>query len=70
VVAFLVAQEKALRARRQAAEVDSISLDLARGLVRGMVAVLGQYVPAERQVAALDALYEAQAALLPGVVRL
>jgi hypothetical protein len=70
MVAFIVAQERTVRVRRQAAAVDAISLDLVARLLDGVVRVLAQYVPAERHLAALDALYEAQAALLPGVVRL
>lgn len=70
VVSFLAAQERALRIRRQAADVDSISIDLVRGLVEGMLSVLATYVPREREVAALDAVYAYQASLLPGIVRL
>src|SRR5262245_6164466 len=70
VFSFLLAQERALRIRRQAAEVDAISTDLVRGLVEGMLDVLARYVPREREVAALDALYAWQASLLPGIVRL
>jgi hypothetical protein len=70
VVRFLLAQERALRIRRQAAEVDAISTELVRGLVEGMLDVLARYVPREREVEALDALYAWQASLLPGMVRL
>jgi hypothetical protein len=70
VFSFLLAQERALRIRRQAAEVDAISTDLVRGLVEGMLDVLARYVPREREVAALDALFAWQASLLPGIVRL
>ena len=70
IIAFLAAQERTLRIRRQAAEVDSISLDLARALVEGMVSVLARYVPPERELAALDSLYAWQASLVPGIVRL
>jgi hypothetical protein len=70
IVAFLAAQERTLRIRRQAAEIDAISLDLARGLVEGMVSVLARYVPRERERAALDSLYAWQASLVPGTVRL
>ena len=70
VVSFLSAQERALRIRRQAAEVDAISIDLVRGLVEGVLSVLARFVPRERELAALDALYAWQASLLPGIVRL
>jgi hypothetical protein len=70
VVSFLAAQERALRIRRQAADVDAISIDLVRGLVEGMLDVLARYVPRERELAALDELYGWQASLLPGIVRL
>jgi hypothetical protein len=70
VVSFLSAQERALRIRRQAAEVDAVSIDLVRGLVEGMLGVLARFVPRERELAALDALYAWQASLLPGIVRL
>jgi hypothetical protein len=70
VLNFLSAQERALRIRRQAAEVDGISIDLVRGLVEGMVSVLARYVPRERELAALDSLYAWQASLVPGIVRL
>jgi hypothetical protein len=55
---------------RQTAEVDAISIDLVRGLVEGMLDVLARYVPLEREVAALDALFAWQARLVPGIVRL
>jgi hypothetical protein len=51
-------------------EVDAISIDLVRGLVEGMLSVLARYIPLERELEALDALYSWQASLLPGVVRL
>ena len=70
VVSFLAAQERALRIRRQTAEVDAISIDLVRGLVEGMLSVLARYIPLERETEALDALYAWQASLLPGIVRL
>jgi hypothetical protein len=70
MVAFLVAQEKTVRTRRQAAAVDAISLDLVARLLDGVVRVLAQYVPPDRELAALDALYEWQASLVPGIVRL
>jgi hypothetical protein len=70
VVSFISAQERALRIRRQAAEVDAISIDLVRGLVEGMLSVLARYIPLERELEALDALYAWQASLLPGIVRL
>jgi hypothetical protein len=70
VVSFLVAQERALRIRRQAAEVDAISIDLVGGLVAGMLSVLATYVPRERELDALAELYAWQASLVPGLVRL
>jgi hypothetical protein len=70
VVSFLVAQERALRIRRQAAEVDAISIDLVGGLVAGMLDVLARYVPRERELEALGELYSWQATLVPGLVRL
>ena len=70
IVSFVSAQERALRIRRQAPEDDAISIDLVRGLVEGMVSVIGRYVPRDRELAALDALYGWQASLLPGMVRL
>jgi hypothetical protein len=70
VVSFLSAQERALRIRRQAAEVDAISIELVRGLVEGMVSVIGRYVPRDRELAALGSLYAWQASLVPGLVRL
>jgi hypothetical protein len=70
VVSFLVAQERALRIRRQAAEVDAISIDLVRGLVEGMLSVLARYIPLDRELEALDALFAWQARLVSGIVRL
>jgi hypothetical protein len=70
VLSFLSAQERALRIRRQAAEVDAISIDLVRGLVEGMLLVLARYIPLEREVEALDALFAWQARLVSGIVRL
>jgi hypothetical protein len=70
VVSFLVAQERALRIRRQAAEVDAISIDLVGGLVAGMLSVLATYVPRERELDALAELYAWQASLVPGLGRL
>ena len=70
VVSFLSAQERALRIRRQAAEVDAISIDLVGGLVAGMLDVLARYVPRERELDALAELYAWQATLVPGLVRL
>jgi hypothetical protein len=70
VVSFLVAQERALRIRRQAAEVDAISIDLVRGLDEGMLSVLARYIPLDRELEALDALFAWQARLVSGIVRL
>src|SRR5262249_12106181 len=70
VMAFLAAPERAGRISRQAAVVDAISIELVRGLVDGMLEVIATFVPREREVAALDALFAWQASLLPGVVRL
>jgi hypothetical protein len=70
VMAFAVAQERAVRISRQATVVDAISIELVRGLVDGMLEVIATFVPREREVEALDALYAWQARLLPGVVRL
>jgi hypothetical protein len=70
VMSFLAAQERSLRISRQAAVVDSVSIELVHGLVDGMVRVLGAFLPREREVDALNALYDWQASLLPGVVRL
>jgi hypothetical protein len=70
VLDFLVAQERALRVRRQAGEVDAISIDLVRRLVEGILDVLATYVPREDELAALDSLYALQASLVPGIVRL
>jgi len=70
MMAFLAAQERAVRIARQADVVDSVSIELARGLVEGMLQVIATFVPREREVEALDALYAWQASLLPGIVRL
>ena len=70
VVSFLAAQERTLRIRRQAAEVDAISIDLVGGLVAGMLSILATYVPRERELEALGELYAWQASLVPGLVRL
>jgi len=70
MTAFLAAQEWSLRISRQSDVVDSVSIDLVRALVEGMLAVLARYVPRERELAALDSLYSWQATLLSGVVRL
>jgi hypothetical protein len=70
MMTFLAAQERAVRISRQADVVDSVSIELARGLLEGMLQVIAQFVPREREVAAIDALYAWQASLLPGVVRL
>jgi hypothetical protein len=59
-----------MRVNRQVAEVDSVSLELVRGLVEGMMQVVATFVPREREVETIDALYAWQASLLPGVVRL
>jgi hypothetical protein len=47
-----------------------VSIELVHGLVDGMLRVLGAFVPREREVEALNALYDWQASLLSGVVRL
>jgi hypothetical protein len=70
IVSFLAAQERALRIRRQTAEVDTISIDLVRGIVEGMLSVLARYIPLERELEALAELYAWQASLVPGLVRL
>jgi hypothetical protein len=67
---FLTAQERALRISRQAAVVDSISIELVHGILEGVVQLIATFVPLEREVEALNALYDWQASLLPGVVRL
>ena len=69
-MSFLAAQERSLRISRTAAVIDAVSLELVHGLVDGMLRVLGAFVPREREVEALNALYDWQASLLPGVVRL
>ena len=70
VMSFLTAQERSLRISRQAAAIDAVSLELVHGLVEGMVQVIATFVPPAREVEALGALYDWQASLLPGVVRL
>ena len=50
--------------------IDAVSLELVHGLVEGMVQVIATFVPRDREVQALNALYDWQASLLPGVVRL
>jgi len=70
MIGFVAAQERAVRISKQAAEVDSVSLELVRRLVEGMMQVVATFVPREREVEALDALYSREASLLPGVVRL
>jgi hypothetical protein len=70
VMSFLAAQERSLRISRQAAAIDAVSLELVHGLVEGMVQVIGTFVPPARELEALGALYDWQASLLPGVVRL
>ena len=69
-MSFLTAQERSLRISRQAAAIDAVSLELVHGLVEGMVQVIATFVPPAREVEALGALYDWQASLLPGVVRL
>jgi hypothetical protein len=63
-------QERTVRISRQAAVVDSISIELVRGILEGVVQLIATFVPREREVEALNALYDWQASLLPGVVRL
>ena len=70
VMSFLTAQERSLRISRQAAAIDAVSLELVHGLVDGMVRVIATFVPPAREVDALNALYDWQASLLSGVVRL
>jgi hypothetical protein len=70
MIEFLSAQERALRVSRQAAVVDSISIELVHGLLEGVVQLIATFVPREREVEALGALFDFQASLLPGVVRL
>jgi hypothetical protein len=70
MMAFLAAQERTVRISRQAAEVDAISTELVRGILQGVVQLIYTFVPREREVEALNALYDWQASLLPGVVRL
>ena len=69
-MAFVAAQERALRVSRQAAVVDSISIELVHGMLEGVEQLIATFVPREREVEALNALYDWQASLLPGVVRL
>ena len=52
------------------AVVDSVSIELVHGLVEGMVQVMATFVPPARELEALGALYDWQASLLHGVVRL
>jgi hypothetical protein len=70
LMAFVAAQERALRVSRQAAVVDSISIELVHGMLEGVVQLIATFVPREREVEALNALYDWQASLVPGVVRL
>jgi hypothetical protein len=70
MMAFLAAQERTVRISRQAAVVDSISIELVHGILEGVVQLIATFVPREREVEALNALYDWQASLLPGVVRL
>jgi hypothetical protein len=70
VMNFLAAQERSLRISRAAAVIDAVSLELVHGLVEGMLQVIATFVVQERQVEAVDALYDFQATLLLGVVRL
>jgi hypothetical protein len=70
MTAFLAAQERSVRISRQAAVVDSVSIELVRGLVEGMLQVVATFVPREREVEAIDALYAWQASLPSGAVRL
>jgi len=70
MMAFLAAQERALRISRQAAVVDSMSIELMHSILEGVVQLIAALVPPEREVEALNALYDWQASLLPGIVRL
>ena len=70
VMSFLAAQERSLRISRAAAVIDAVSLELVHGLVEGMVQVMATFVPPARELEALGALYDWQASLLHGVVRL
>jgi hypothetical protein len=70
MMAFLAAQERTVRISKQAAVVDSISIELVQGLLEGVVQLIATFVPGEREVEALGALFDFQASLLPGVVRL
>ena len=70
MMAFLAAQERTVRITRQAAVVDSISIELVHGILEGVVQLIATLVPREREVEALNALYDWQASLLLGVVRL
>ena len=47
-----------------------MSIELVHGLVEGMVQVMATFVPPARELEALGALYDWQASLLHGVVRL
>jgi hypothetical protein len=64
MMAFVASQERSVRIRRQADVVDAVSIDLVRGLVEGMLQVVAQFVPLEREVEAIDALFAWQASLL------
>jgi hypothetical protein len=70
MMAFLAAQERTVRISRQAAVVDSISTELVQGILEGVVQLIYTFVPREREVEAFNALYDWQASLLPGAVRL
>jgi hypothetical protein len=70
MMTFLAAQERTVRISRQAAVVDSISIELVHGILEGVVQLIATFVPREREVEALNAFYDWQASLLPGVVRL
>ena len=70
MMAFLAAQERTLRISKQAAVVDAISVELVHGMLEGVVQLIATFVPRDREVQALNALYDWQASLLPGVVRL
>ena len=70
MVEFLSAQERAVRIARQSPVITSISIPLVHGVLQGVVQAIYTFVPRERQVEALNALYDWQASLRPGVVRL
>src|SRR5262245_19806568 len=70
MMAFLAAQERTVRINSQAAVVHSISIELVQGILEGVVQLIARFVPREREVEALNALFAWQASLLPGVVRL